>query len=501
MKKKIEDKYSFALEEQPVPKEEEVNGEKETNKKDEKSSEKSEPKTPPFVTYGGRVSIVEDDNIIYYKTRYKFLTAMFKLLGKFDSAGRYNIKDEVKLELVKMNKEIKSSNNEGYKAEISFFEKVFEFSVEISTTQEGRAKASLYLNEFVGNALEGGYISTHIADYIDNDDDEFRIRVRRAFNLVDVAFPINEFEVPNIVVLLQKWLDLDLVIGDLFDMASQIYLLRILKLLEETPEGREIVAKYKALLDGSEGDYKRKFAYLRLVLERVIDENGGFEKLPIKGEDKKKLVEDLLSSIQMLKKQTQNQETPIVEVKAEEKKGGASAPNKSPAKKPAKKSAKKDDKKKDGKKAKKSDKKKDDKGKSKGIEPLVFYIDNKKEKNKKEKKPEPATRDNKENPPANNGINKRDEKDELLGMGLLDTGTLGLLRKRERKSPENGGTINLNNSKNTETKIQTRDSTVVIEQNSNARKNEINILNDNNALEQNIEITSTQVTIFEAERE
>ena len=346
-------------------------GEAKAESADKKGEEKKE-EVPPFVTYGGDVTIKEADNIFYYKTRYRFLTATFKLVGKFDSKGRYIVSDDVKRELIKLVKEIDFASEDEYRASISYFGKEFRFLVKITPLNDGKSKASLYMEEYVGKSLKEEYLVTKIADYVDKNDDEFRIKVRKAFSLSDIAIAINEFEVPNITVIMQNALDVDLVVGELFDMASQIYLLRLLKLLEETPEGREIIAKYKSLLDGSENAFERKFTYLRMLLERVIDDNGGFEVLGLKKEDKKKLVNDLLLSIQNLKKQAKDQGGAIVEAqkKADDKKqaGATKAPAKNPGKKPDKKGKKPD-------KKGKKDKKKKDKDSDKKSSPIVFYID------------------------------------------------------------------------------------------------------------------------------
>lgn len=345
------------------------------------AGDKKEEEKPPFVTYGGHVVLTQEENIVYYKIRYKFLTAMFKLVGRFNSKGGYEIGDEVKRELVNMCKEISFSNVDGYKAHSLFLGKNFEFSIKIVGEEEGKLKASLYLEEYVGETLEEKYIVSHIADYVDVNDDNFRIKVRKVFNLTDVALPISEFDVPNSCIILQRRLDLDLVVGDLFDMASQIYLIRILKLLEEFPEGREIIARYKSFLNGDENEIKYKFSYLRLLLERAIDEHGGFEVLGLKKEDKKKLIDDLLLSIQNMKKKTEDEKVTVVEAPKSDSKKSAGKPS---AKKPEKKASKKKDDKKDKKKPAKKKDKKDTKAKKTDFS-IVFYIEEpEKEKPKKE---------------------------------------------------------------------------------------------------------------------
>lgn len=354
------------------------------NKEEKPAKEGEEEKKPlPFITYGGEVTIKQSENILYYKTRYRFLSQIFKLVGKFNSAGKYVINDDVKRELLALPKEIISSGAEGYKTQNVFYGKDFMFDIKIHAEQDNMARASLYLEESVGKTLHEEKIITPIAEFVDKDDDEFRIKVRRAFNLVDIASLINDFDFPRICVILQNSLDMDIVVGELFDMASQIYMLRILKLLEGSEKGREIIARYKALLDGSEKEEKRQFSYLRMLLERVIDEFGGFEKLDIPPEEKKKLIDDLLLPINALKKQAESQNS-VTEVqkgqgKSESKKGGT------PAKAPAKKGgAKKGGAKKGGAKkgGNKKGGKKSAKGGSGGLD-LVFYIDDKKE-NKKE---------------------------------------------------------------------------------------------------------------------
>ena len=346
---------------------------KASENKDVEKTEGLEEAKPPFVVYGGEVSIEDEEYKAYYKTRYRFLTAMFKLVSKFDSKGRYIISEDVKRELLKMPKEIISSSENEYKAKNLFFGKEFVFKIELTSLEDGNAKATLFLEENVDKTLSPDQITSSIAQYVDKDDDEFRIKVRRVFNLVDVAMPLSEFEYPNLAVTMQNALDIDLVVGDLFDVASQMFLVRLLKLLEESEEGREILNKYKSLLNGDEDKYQRKYTYLRMLLERVIDEHGGYEKLGLDEKKKKQLANDLMLSIQNLKKKAQEQ-AGVMEVKGGEPQKKVEPKKNAPAKKPAKKPSKGGGKAKGG-KDKKGGKGKKSKAKEVKITPIVFYIE------------------------------------------------------------------------------------------------------------------------------
>ena len=321
------------------------------------------PAVKPYIVFGSDFSLSNSDIIDYYKTRMKMMAVKFKLAGKFDDRGDYKISNEIRHDLIGMEKEIDESGESFYKAEALYMKKHFYFTVEITELEEGKAKASLYLSEYVEDYLPGEYIVSHICDYVDVFDDEFRIRVRKAFNLVDVATKVDDLAVPELAVVMQDAFDIEMVVGGLYDMASQIYVMRMIKALEEGGEiGQKVLKKYRQLLGLSkdiEINDKYRYAHYKALLDRAIDEYGGYEAI---GLDPKVVAMIILEMNRTVKAINNASSRGIYEIntpKKEEKKQEAKSSSKSGgAKKADKKKDKKDDKKKDKKKSDKKDEKK-----------------------------------------------------------------------------------------------------------------------------------------------
>ena len=181
-----------------------------------------------------------------------------------------------------MDKEIDEIGETYYKAENVYMKKNFYFHIKISKLPDGKGKAALYLYEFVGDFLPEQFIVSHIADFIDEFDENFKIKVRKAFNLVDVDVPNNDFETPSLAILMQRMIDEEIRSGALYDMACQISLMRLLKMLENSGEkGAQIVVYYKQMLAQVQGSInKQKYPNIanKILLDRAINTFGGFEK-------------------------------------------------------------------------------------------------------------------------------------------------------------------------------------------------------------------------------
>lgn len=261
-------------------------------------------KIEPYKVFGRDFSLTDPDYITYYKIRMKIMAVRYQLVGHVNSKGQYVISDQVKVELINMLKEIEDMDNDWYRVSAIYMKKYYYFHVKLYMLEDGKAKASLYLSEFVDDFLEDEYIVSHIADFVDVFDDDFRIKVRKAFNLVDVAVPMQDIQVPNIAVIMQDAFDLEMVIGGLYDIASQIYLMRMLKILEEAGEqGKAILRRYKELItDKDENDVNEKHRYTKFksLLDRAIDEFGGFEKLKVDKNLIRDVVIELNSSIKAI---------------------------------------------------------------------------------------------------------------------------------------------------------------------------------------------------------
>ena len=270
--------------------------------KTEALPEQEKPK-PTYRMYERDFSISDCDLFDYYKTRMKMLVMHFMLVGRFDEEGRYKIREDIKYDLVKMYKEIEDSGEDFYRASTQYMGKFFYFNVKIEQIEDGKAKASLMLSEFVDDFLEEPYIVSHIADFIDVYDEHFRVKVRQAFNMYDVAMTNDDARISALAVLMQDEYDINEYVGGLYDLASQIYLMRMLKLLESGGEvGQKIIARYKELaLDVSEDDKeKHKFTRQKALLDRAIDEFGGLEKLPVDANELKSIVVEINKSVKAI---------------------------------------------------------------------------------------------------------------------------------------------------------------------------------------------------------
>lgn len=331
--------------------------------KQDKKEEKVEIK--PYKVFDQDFSLTDPDFISYYKTRMKMMGVKFRLVGRINEQGQYKISNEIRYDLIDMEKEIEENGEDYYKAIALYMKKHFYFHVKIKLIEDGKAKASLYLSEYVQDFLGREFIVSHIADFVDKNDDEFRIKVRKAFNLVDVATKkIDDFDVPNLAVIMQDSFDLDSLVGGLYDMASQIYLLRLLKALEESGEkGALVVARYRELLADSDIEINEKYRYThyKALLDRAIDELGGYQQLQLDPKVIKPIVKDMNKTVKAIDSASMAGmlEADLPNKKSEEKKGAkaSSKPKNTDKKKKEDSSAKKEPTKKKTKSAKKNDKK------------------------------------------------------------------------------------------------------------------------------------------------
>lgn len=271
----------------------------------EKEAVKEEKKVEikPYKVFGQDFSLSDPDFIDYYKTRMKMMAIKYRLCGRINEHGQYKISDEVRYDLIKMEKEIEETGEDFYKAIALYMKKHFYFHIKITQMEDGKAKASLYLSEHIDNLLGLDALVSHVADFVDTYDDDFRIRVRKAFNLVDVSTKVDDFAVPNLAVVMQDAIDLELVIGGLYDMASQIFVMRLLKALEESGEGGEqVLVKYRELLSKNEIEINEKFRYssYKALLDRAVDELGGYEKLKIDPNITKSIIKEINGTVKAI---------------------------------------------------------------------------------------------------------------------------------------------------------------------------------------------------------
>lgn len=313
-----------------------------------------------YKVYGYDVSTSDPVIQKYYQATMSVMSQANLLVGDFDKKGNYVISKEIKRDIVVMDKEIEEIGDKFFKAASLYMKKNFYFYISISQLPEGKAKAKLYLYEYVGDFLDKEFVISHIANFVDEFNEDFKAKVRKAFNLVDVDVPNNDFQTPSLAIRMQQMLDEQLKVGDMYELACQMFTLRLLKCLENNVKGRLIVAEFKKLLAKFKGTLS--FKMQKALLDKVINKLGGYEMLLKDNPEGKMIIEQFLKSyndIQKAKNQTKTEE--VVKADADKGKSGSSKSGggKSSSKKPA---GKKDGGgKKDQKKGKKDDKKEDKK--------------------------------------------------------------------------------------------------------------------------------------------
>lgn len=280
-------------------------GQEREQEKSDQPNEKPQNPIKPLKVYGSEYETSDEDEISYYKTMFRMLSIKCGLVGRFTRTGKYIIPDEIKTDLVKINKEISDSGENFYKANTQYMRKNFFFVVRMEMIDDVKAKASLYLQEEADNVFAGQYLTSHIADFVDDYNEYFRINVRKVFNLLDVAIINEDYRVPNLAVLLQDYIDLELFVAGLYDTACQIYLLKMLKLLEEEggEEGLEILKRYKELIAHLEIEKmsgKYKYTNYKNMLDKAILEKGGLQKLPVAQNKVKEIVKEMNKSVKSI---------------------------------------------------------------------------------------------------------------------------------------------------------------------------------------------------------
>lgn len=297
-----QDKQNQSLGEQTVQ-EGQVQPQEKTDQQDQ------QPVQPikPLKIYGSDYETSDEDEISYYKNMFHMLSIKCGLVGRFTRTGKYIVPDDIKTDLIRMNKEISDSGENYYKANTQYMKKNFFFTIKMEMIDDKKAKASLYLQEEADGVFSGQYLTSHIADFVEEYSEYFRINVRKVFNLLDVALINEDFRIPSLALLMQDYIDLELFIAGLYDTACQMYLLKMLKLLEEEggEEGLEILKRYKELiahleLGQGEGKSKYKYANYKNMLDKAILEKGGLSKLNLPQDKVKNIVKEMNKSVKSI---------------------------------------------------------------------------------------------------------------------------------------------------------------------------------------------------------
>lgn len=250
---------------------------KNADEKESSSAKQVEKEKKKFQVFGQKdVYLSNIDFIDYQKINNKMLFLQFHLMGQFDENGKYYIKEDIRRDLVHVQKEIQEEDDKGFLAEVRYAKVLFNFEVEIEY-KDAEAKASLFIIEKVDDQT----IKTLLDSFSDANDADFRIKVRQRFNLVDVAVAVRDEEVPNLNIWIYWQNEEYLYWKDLYEMGSQFFVLRALAILEGYGElGAKIIERYNAKLSQLEDSLpNRKYTKAKEILDEVLGEFGGIEKV------------------------------------------------------------------------------------------------------------------------------------------------------------------------------------------------------------------------------
>lgn len=250
---------------------------KNADEKESSSAKQVEKEKKKFQVFGQKdVFLSNIDFIDYQKINNKMLFLQFHLMGQFDENGKYYIKEDIRRDLVHVQKEIQEEDDKGFLAEVRYAKVLFNFEVEIEY-EDANAKASLFIIEKVDDQT----IKTLLDSFSDANDADFRIKVRQRFNLVDVAVAVRDEEVPNLNIWIYWQNEEYLYWKDLYEMGSQFFVLRALAILEGYGElGAKIIERYNAKLSQFEDSLpNRKYTKAKEILDEVLGEFGGIEKV------------------------------------------------------------------------------------------------------------------------------------------------------------------------------------------------------------------------------
>lgn len=317
--------------------------------------------------FGDDEVLTSPEDIDYYKTVIKEFEASNRLVGEINDEGEYVINEKVRRDLALLPKEKLQEGFHLVEAFSHVLGKDLYFSIEVEEDGENFV-ASLFLQEKVSDYGDMQSLKSFIARIVQPRSDDFVAKVLRVFNVQDSLTDFDEGRFINLVLQIQNQIDYWFELEDIVELSSQIYILRMLSLLENEGDlGRKVIQEYnrRMSVEGLDNTkVKKRHLGLRKILDEVIKENGGEKEVFKKNlEQVKEVKKEFSAPIQKVENLRKKQVGKSV-IKKVEKPAPAKEASK-PSKAGEKSAGKKDDKKKDNKKKddKKKDKKKDDKKK------------------------------------------------------------------------------------------------------------------------------------------
>lgn len=235
--------------------------------------------------------LTSPEEIDYYKTCIKEFEASNRLIGEINDNGEYMISEKIRRDLALLPKELTQNGYNLVEAFSHILTKDLYFYIEIEEVEENQI-AYLYLIEKVDGYRDVQTLKSFIAKITQPKCDDFQEKARRVFNVQESISTIEEGRFINLVLQIQGRIDYWAELEDIMDLSSQIYVLRILTLLESEGEiGQKVIKEYnrRVKLEGLDG-VKKKYLALRKILDESIEMYGGKEKVFVKTKEEVKTI-------------------------------------------------------------------------------------------------------------------------------------------------------------------------------------------------------------------
>lgn len=217
-----------------------------------------------------------------------FLTIFYKqrkqknnLLGEFSSDGKYAISDErILKELINLPKKFDRKEDSTIYACEKVDEVVLNFKIEFDISPS-YCTAKLYFIEIENLLEENVKHVTQLSEYLDIYDPKFKDTIYRMWKVYfdEEVYDKNDY-LYNLLHKQQESLNFN---KELVDVLSQLYLMRMLKLLETSGEaGQKTVQEYKTLVEklaSKNPGLRLDNAELKRLLDGIIIKNGMITEL------------------------------------------------------------------------------------------------------------------------------------------------------------------------------------------------------------------------------
>ncbi len=221
------------------------------------------------------------DDIAFFSQELYLLKLENKLLGDYDSTGKYALPKEILKNLTDLKKTLVKKEQDDLYLKAESLNHEFRFVVKFVMPNKTQKVAQLFLIETLTSLmLAGKEISSLVSNYIDDNDAFFEEKYKKVFNIVPDSEDGKKEENETIAKALLEKLKFENKVFVNFLLQSRlkdkIYVEKLLKSLAKDTTGHIVLKKYEALLakygeslkPGDKNYYRR----LKQILDEVLEE-------------------------------------------------------------------------------------------------------------------------------------------------------------------------------------------------------------------------------------